>query len=139
MIKSVKMLVTRFAVGLLLVVPVAAPAVAYADIGGGLNCGADLKISSADCQAQDTGGQLDQIITLAINLFSVIVGIIAVVMIIVGGLKYITSGGDSGDITSAKNTILYAVVGLIVVAIAQFVVHFVLSKSQSQIGTSVTP
>ncbi len=50
-------------------------------------------------------------------------------MIIVGGLKYITSGGDSGNITSAKNTILYAIVGLIVVALAQIIVRFVLQRA----------
>jgi hypothetical protein len=55
--------------------------------------------------------------------------VVAVIMIIVGGLKYITSGGDSGNITSAKNTILYAIVGLIVVALAQIIVRFVLERA----------
>jgi hypothetical protein len=49
-------------------------------------------------------------------------------MIIVGGLKYILSAGDSGNVTSAKNTIVYAIVGLVIVALAQFVVRFVLTK-----------
>ena len=61
-------------------------------------------------------------------MFSAIVGIIAVVMIIVGGIKYITSGGDSGNVTAAKNTILYAVIGLVVVALAQIIVKFVLGR-----------
>ena len=59
----------------------------------------------------------------------VIVGVVAVIMIIVGGLKYITSGGDSGNISGAKNTILYAVIGLIFVALAQVIVRFVLARS----------
>jgi hypothetical protein len=50
-------------------------------------------------------------------------------MIIIGGLKYITSSGDSNNITSAKNTILYAIIGLVVVALAQFIVKFVLGKA----------
>jgi hypothetical protein len=49
-------------------------------------------------------------------------------MIIWGGLRYITSGGDSAKITSAKNTIIYALIGLVVVALAQFIVKFVLAK-----------
>jgi hypothetical protein len=49
-------------------------------------------------------------------------------MIIVGGLKYITSGGDSGNVSGAKNTILYAIVGLVVVALAQIIVRFVLTR-----------
>ena len=53
-------------------------------------------------------------------------------MIMVGGFKYITSGGDSGNITGAKNTILYAVVGLVVVALAQIIVRFVLARTTTQ-------
>lgn len=140
MIKRIRSFISSLAVGLLLVAPVALPAVAYAEIPGSLNCGADLSVSGTDCAPTDTGGNIDSIIEWAINIFSVIVGVIAVVMIIVGGLKYITSGGDSGDITGAKNTILYAVVGLVIVALAQFIVHFVLSKSQEAIGGGgVTP
>lgn len=69
-----------------------------------------------------------EIIPLAINIFSIVVGVIAVIMIIVGGLKYITSSGDSGNVTSAKNTILYAVIGLVIVALAQVIVRFVLGE-----------
>lgn len=71
---------------------------------------------------------LNKLITDIINIFSTIVGIVAVIMIIVGGFKYVTSGGDSGKVGSAKNTIIYAIVGLIIVALAQSIVRFVLSK-----------
>jgi hypothetical protein len=57
------------------------------------------------------------------------VGFVAVIMIIIGGLKYVTYSGDSSNINSAKNTILYAVVGLVVVALAQIIVKFVLAKA----------
>jgi hypothetical protein len=121
----------------MLMVPFAAPVAVSAasdDIGGGLKCGANLDISNIDnpnCDADtgDPGGKLNDIIATVINVFSIVVGIIAVIMIIIGGLKYITSSGDSGNVTGAKNTILYAVVGLIVVALAQFVVKFVLDKT----------
>jgi hypothetical protein len=56
---------------------------------------------------------------------------VAVIMIIVGGLKYITSGGDSNNVSSAKSTIIYAIIGLVVVALAQFIVQFVLNKVTS--------
>lgn len=74
------------------------------------------------------GGTVESLLSNVINLFSIIVGVIAVVMIIVGGLKYITSRGDSSSVSSAKNTILYAVVGLVVAALAQFLVHYVLAR-----------
>ncbi len=80
----------------------------------------------------DTGtSSLQKLITNIINIFSVIVGVIAVIMIIVGGLKYITSGGESSNVSGAKNTIIYAIVGLIVVALAQFIVRFVLTNTNN--------
>ncbi|MFZ2513391.1 MAG: pilin [Candidatus Saccharimonadales bacterium] len=85
------------------------------------------------CETTTTEGadKLNNIISTIVNIFSVLVGVIAVIMIIWGGLRYITSGGDSGKITSAKNTIIYALIGLIVVALAQFIVKFVLNKVTS--------
>ncbi len=99
----------------------------------------DLQIRSnptTDCDttAEGTEDRVNSLITQIINVFSVIVGIIAVIMIIWGGLKYITSGGDSGNVTGAKNTILYALIGLIIVALAQFIVRFVLSKTTGTVS-----
>lgn len=56
------------------------------------------------------------------------VGIVSVIMIIVGGLRYTTSNGDSSQVTSAKNTILYAVIGLIVALLAFIIVNFVVDQ-----------
>lgn len=103
-----------------------------ADIDNSLCQGADLKFGSTDdCETSTQNAEtgLNELIADIINIFSVIVGIVAVIMIIIGGFKYITSGGDSGNVTGAKNTILYAIIGLIIVALAQFIVKFVLSKS----------
>ena len=76
----------------------------------------------------DKGSGVTKVITAAINILSVIVGVVAVVMIILGGFKYITSGGDASGIASAKNTVIYAIVGLVIVAMAQAIVYFVLGK-----------
>ena len=56
------------------------------------------------------------------------VGIIGVIMIIVGGFRYITSGGNDQNVASAKNTILYAIIGLVIVALAQLIVKYVLNR-----------
>ena len=66
--------------------------------------------------------------TNIINTIVFLVGSVAVIMIIVGGLRYVLSGGDSGSVNNAKNTILYAVVGLIVAAMAYAIVNFVLTR-----------
>jgi hypothetical protein len=49
-------------------------------------------------------------------------------MIIIGGFRYITAGGDSNNVSAAKNTIIYAIIGLVIVAFAQIIVQFVLNK-----------
>lgn len=60
------------------------------------------------------------------NILLFLLGAIAVIMIIIGGIKYATSNGDSSAITSAKNTIMYSVIGLIVAIMAYAIVNFVL-------------
>lgn len=67
-------------------------------------------------------------VTNVINIFLYIVGILAVVMIIVGGVQYTTSAGDQAKVTKAKNTILYGIIGLVVSVLAYAIVNFVLSK-----------
>src|SRR4051812_47648428 len=52
---------------------------------------------------------LSAVIKQVINILSIIVGVAAVIMIIIGGFKYVTSGGDANNIASAKNTIIYAI------------------------------
>lgn len=110
----------------------AAPALAAANIQGGLCSGSNLEFtdspSGGSCTTSDATKKINDMIHTVINLFSAIVGIVAVVMIIVGGLRYITSGGNDASVTSAKNTLLYAIIGLVIVALAQVIVRFTLNK-----------
>lgn len=138
MLKKIKLLVISFlALGVF-----AVPAIAVAQVSTDPNIknslcqGADkLAIGSGttatECNTEAGDDGLNTLIAKIINIVSIIVAIIAVIMIIVGGFKYIASGGDSGKVTGAKNTILYAIIGLIVVALAQFIVKFVLGQSST--------
>ena len=65
------------------------------------------------------------IVSKIINFLLFFVGVVSVIMIIYGGIQYTTSAGDSGKVTNAKNTILYAIVGLIVSILAYAIVNFV--------------
>lgn len=69
----------------------------------------------------------DRIRTI-VNVLLYLLGAIAVVMIVVGGVRYVTSGGEGQAISGAKNTILYAVVGLVVAILAYAIVNFVVSS-----------
>ena len=75
------------------------------------------------------GPTAESAINDVVDILCMIVGIVSVVMIIIGGFKYVTSGGDPNAAKSARNTILYAIVGLIVVAVAQAIVWFVLQST----------
>jgi hypothetical protein len=63
-----------------------------------------------------------------INILSIVAGMAAVIMIVIGGFRYVVSAGDSGGVSAAKNTIIYAIVGLVVIAMAQAIVRFVIVR-----------
>lgn len=68
------------------------------------------------------------VITKATQLVVMAVAAISVIVIMIGGFKYIVSSGDPAKVNNAKNTILYALIGLIVAIFAQVIVSFVLSR-----------
>lgn len=62
------------------------------------------------------------------NTILYIVGVIAVIMLIIGGIRYVVSGGDSKKVTDAKNTVLYAIIGLVIAVFAYAIVNFVITS-----------
>lgn len=64
----------------------------------------------------------------ALNLIYFIAGIVCVIIIVIGGIRYTASQGDAGGIQSAKNTIIYAVVGLIVILAAAAVTQLIFER-----------
>lgn len=78
-----------------------------------------------NCDDGSAGGSIDQIIKTVVEVLSWIVGVAAVIMLIIGGFRYVTSGGDSNATAAAKNTILYALIGFVIALMAQALVRFV--------------
>ena len=116
-------------------VPLTASAVAPGTpINTGTGCDANnLSITSgADCaRGNDQQGDLfaeNGLFRTITNILLFLVGAIAVIMLIIGGIRYVVSGGDQSAVTSAKNTILYAIVGIIVALLAYGIVNFVLTQ-----------
>ena len=81
---------------------------------------------------KDGVGDANSLVKNVVNIILWVVGILSVIMMVWGGIKYTTSAGDSNKVTSAKNTIIYAVIGLIVSIMAYAIVNFVIG----QIGTA---
>lgn len=89
--------------------------------------------TTRDCSAEG-GDTLPQLVANIINIFSWIIGAVSVIMIIYGGFRYITSGGNDTGVKDAKNTVLYAIIGLVIVALAQIIVNFVLNQSSTLVN-----
>lgn len=91
----------------------------------------DATDAGGKCDPAKLGASADKLSTVLnniIDVLSIVIGIAAVIMLIVGGFRYVVSAGDSNGITSAKHTIIYAIVGLVIVSLAQVIVRFVLNK-----------
>ncbi len=113
----------------LLLVPAFVLAVSFAVVPGvgaiGIQGGANAaRGDNTPDNLFDQGGMF-QTIT---NILLFIIGAIAVIMLIIGGIRYTVSGGDSSAVTSAKNTILYAIVGIVVAILAYAVVNWVIGS-----------
>lgn len=91
-------------------------------------CGAISGSENPQTCDTSSANTINTLIARAISILSFIVGVAAVIMIIVGGFRYVTSGGDSSSVNSAKDTILYAIIGLAVALLAQVFVKFVLNR-----------
>lgn len=147
MIQTIKRYLLAVSATLMLLAPVGFTAVASADAVAGCDAISTTIANGASNSLPDNGGSktidctstnvaTSDITDLArriITAFSIVVGAASVIMIIYGGFRYITSGGESGRVGAAKNSLLYAIIGLVIVALAQLIIHFVLSQA-SQIG-----
>ena len=101
-------------------------------IGGGLKIANDDDMIIKNASVQD-------IVSNIINWILYIVGVVSIVMIIVGGIRYAASAGNEKNVTAAKNTIIYALIGLAAAALSWVLVNFVfgaLGGSQNEEATS---
>lgn len=93
----------------------------------------DLSISDGASSARGIDQAVDLfgatgIFTTISNVMLFIVGAISVIMIVIGGFRYVVSGGNTTNVAAAKNTILYAIVGLVISMLAYAIINFVISS-----------
>ena len=94
------------------------------DASGGVQGGANC--AKTNDQRTELFGGDESIFKIITNTLLFIIGAVAVIMLIYGGIRYTISGGESASITAAKNTILYAVVGIIVALLGFALVNWVI-------------
>jgi hypothetical protein len=107
---------------------------------GAFACGSSTGSSTAQVQyavGSQTGNKdcsgsgVAKAIAAAVDVLSIIIGGAAVIMILVSGLRYITSNGDSAKVSNAKTTLIYALIGVAIAGLAQFLVHFALYNASN--------
>lgn len=103
-----------------------------------IQCGANGASGQSSPDTTKPASSFNEILTSGLNLLSAAAGIAAVVMIVIGGFKFITSSGKEDKIKSARTSIMYAVIGLVIVALAQIIVQFVLNKATQDNSTTST-
>lgn len=130
MIKRLSIFIASFS--LLGMVAFVVPAHAGTDVFEGV-CSKPGADASTVCKAKKLDGQNplfgpQGVMTAVISIVSIIVGIVALVTILLGGFKFITSGSNPQDVAKAREMIIYAIVGLIIAALAQVIVQFILKR-----------
>lgn len=120
----IKTIIVSFMLALGVVALPVAPVFADACTKSPAECAQD----GTDSVNNQSGGgtKLEDMIKTIVNVLLFLLGAIAVIMIIIGGIRYATSGGDASATKSAKDTILYAVIGLVVAILAYAIVNFIL-------------
>ncbi len=124
--KKIQLIIVALAVSLGVSGAILAPTATYAACTSAADCVQD----GADKAGGKSSNTADpkEIIQTIVRILLFLIGAVSVIMIIIGGFRYVISQGDSGAVTSAKNTILYAVIGLIVAIFAWAIVDFVVDN-----------
>lgn len=121
-------LVAAFGLLTAVLAPLAMTQPAAAQLEGGIGGGASSARGSDQPERLDGNEGMFKRIT---DVMLFITGAVSVIMLIIGGIRYVVSNGDAGAVTSAKNTILYAIIGIIVTILAYAVVNFVIAQFAS--------
>lgn len=150
---TMRLLLTRLAIAAALIL---IPIVSLPSPASAINCAAPANAQEAiQCGASGAAGEdaskeklseitnrsntnLGNTIKRVLNILSVIIAIIAIIMIVIGGARFVVSAGKQESVSAAKNTVLYAIIGLIIVALAQAIVHFVLRETTGAASSTPT-
>ena len=128
------LLLVFLAIGVLLAL--GAQPVAAIDIFGSDSVDCRQAPNSAICKSQ-VGAEDNPLVGEAgiiyriTTIVSIVAGFAAIIMVILGGIRFITSGGDPNNVKSARNTVLYALVGIVVIVLARMLILFVINEYSS--------
>lgn len=94
-----------------------------------LACNELQQLNNSSQQCSNASTSINSIVYGGVNVLSIIVGVVAVLMIIISGFRFIVSGGDSNSVSNARKTLIYALIGLAIAALADILVRFMANTS----------
>lgn len=101
------------------------------DTSGGITSGVNAAKGSGTSQSLFGNGTDQGLFRTIANVLLFVIGAISVIMLIIGGIRYTTSNGDQTAVTNAKNTIMYAIIGLVIAILSWALVDFVVGSLTS--------
>lgn len=134
-----KKIITALGVFMLAISSLAVPTLVPADASAAYNINSGIDAAKGDKVATDLFGGDKSVFTVVVNIMLYIIGALCVIMLIWGGIRYTTSAGNAAAVTSAKNTIMYAIVGLIIAFLAYAIVNWVLGALNTADTSYVAP
>ena len=103
-----------------------------------IQCGANGANGGKAQTSQQATDSFNNIVSSILNILTVVVGVLAVVMIILAGSRFITSSGNKEKVAAARRALVYALIGIVVAAMAQLIAQFVLHTAQDAQNPSTT-
>jgi len=124
----IKKAVAVFVLAFTLAIPSTVPALVGSEATAHASTETSIQDGINKAGGSENTRDLPTFIKSIVNILLFVIGAISVIIIIIGGIRYVTSAGDSNQISGAKNTILYAVVGVVIALMAYAIVNFVLAN-----------
>lgn len=95
---------------------------------GGTSASNTSVCKDVNTQSKSNKNPILNILKTALNIISYVAGIAAIILIVIAGITFMTSGGDPQSVSSARNTIIYAIVGIIILVVSQAIITFIIDK-----------
>jgi hypothetical protein len=129
MIKSIIIAFTFFA-SALFVLSTLPNSVVLAQDAGDAVCDTIGQATGNGCESvNQSGSSISSVIAGALNLLTFVAGVATVIMVIIAGFKYLTSQGDASSVSNAKSTLLYALIGIVIVVLSQTIIFFFINSA----------
>jgi hypothetical protein len=95
--------------------------------------------ASNNCSAKGGNTTVNNLVSNVVKIIGILIGVVSVIMIMFSGFKFITANGDPQAVSNARNTLIYAIIGIVVAVLAEFLVSRVLGTASNITSVNIFP